>query len=107
MPTWTRSVQSLSVGCFLIDAPMGLHGDAAWTLDQLVALIVLITNTFSPPYTIVIYSLYSMGEVQLALAAATDRSEKRGKLQLTKFIMVKVKHNFQTVSPNITCKMCS
>ena len=49
LSTWTRHVQSSSVGCFLQDAPMGLQGDTPWTLEQLVALLTQIHDSFTPP----------------------------------------------------------
>ena len=80
---------------------MGLMGDIAWSLDQLVALILLISNTFTPPYTIVIFSLYGMGEVQRALATRTEGSPSPGgardKLQLTPFMMVKVNYKYASL----------
>ena len=83
-----------SVVCFLIDAPMGLHHDTPWSLEQLCNLINEIESNFNPPYTIVIYSQYSQGEVQRALAAlkSPQRGAQTAKLQLTKFVMVKVQH---------------
>ena len=94
LPTWTRGIQAKAVGCFIIDAPMGLLGDTAWTLEQLVSVILQINCTFTPPFTIVIYSLYGMGELQRALAdqASPQRGGVQEKLQLTNFIVVKVKH---------------
>ena len=72
---------------------MGLHGDTAWTLEELVSVIVLINRTFTPPYTIVIYSLYSMGELQRAFAgpASPQRGSTQEQLQFTKFVMQKVR----------------
>lgn len=86
-------MQAKPVGCFLIDAPMGLQGDSAWTLEELVSLVMLINSTFTPPFTIVIYSLYSMGEVQRALNGPTSPlgGSNKEKLQLTQFLMVKVR----------------
>ena len=70
---------------------MGLHGQTAWSLEEVVQLIRTIHSCFTPPYTIVIYSLYSMGEVQRALAAAEGKQANgKDKLQVTKFVMVKV-----------------
>ncbi|KAL0032741.1 hypothetical protein WJX79_007095 [Trebouxia sp. C0005] len=91
LPTWTRGIQAKAVGCFIIDAPMGLLGDTAWTLEQLVSVILQINCTFTPPFTIVIYSLYGMGELQRALAdqASPQRGGVQEKLQLTNFIVVK------------------
>ena len=60
-------------------------------LKKLFCLVRTIHNCFTPPYTIVIYSLYSMGEVQRALEAAEGKqSIGKDKLQVTKFVMVKV-----------------
>ncbi|KAL0030498.1 hypothetical protein WJX79_010792 [Trebouxia sp. C0005] len=81
LPTWTRGIQAKAVGCFIIDAPMGLLGDTAWTLEQLVSVILQIKCTFTPPFTIVIYSLYGMGELQRALA--DQASPQRGGVQDT------------------------
>ena len=93
LSTWTRHVQSRSVGCFLLDAPMGLQGDTPWTLEQLVALLMQIHDSFTPPFTIVIFSQYSLGEVQRALAAQGSPGKKE-RLQLTVFLMIKVKVAF-------------
>ena len=92
MPTWTRAVVTKDVGSFLIDAPMGFDGHPAWSLDQLVGVIRIIQATFTPPYSIIIYSLYGMGEVQRGLKAADEHQGGSSKeaLQVTKFIMVKV-----------------
>ena len=72
---------------------MSLHGDTAWTLEELVSVIVLINRTFTPPYTIVIYSLYSMGELQRAFAgpASPQRGSTQEQLQFTKFVIQKVR----------------
>lgn len=72
---------------------MGLQGDTPWTLEQLVALLKQILITFTPPFTIVIYSQYSVGEVQRALAAQ-GLTGKQERLQLTNFLMVKVRNTF-------------
>ena len=60
--------------------------------DQLVGVIRIIQATFTPPYSIIIYSLYGMGEVQRGLKAADEHQGGSSKeaLQVTKFIMVKV-----------------
>ena len=72
---------------------MGLQGDTPWTLEQLVALLKQILITFTPPFTIVIYSQYGVGEVQRALAAQ-GLTGKQERLQLTNFLMVKVRNTF-------------
>lgn len=71
---------------------MGLHGDVAWSLNQVITLVKSIEQWCAPPYTIVLYSLYSMSEVQRALVEAESNSKgKQGEgLQVTRFIMVKV-----------------
>ena len=80
--------------------PMGLHGDTPWSLEQLRNLITEIQSGFNPLYTIVIYSQYSLGEVQRALASSNspERGGKREGLQLTKFVMVKVSHRLSKCS---------
>ena len=79
---------------------MGLHGDTPWSLEQLCNLITEIQSGFNPPYTIVIYSQYSLGEVQRALASSSspERGGKKEGLQLTKFVMVKVNHKLSKCS---------
>ena len=69
---------------------MGLQGDTPWSLEQLVALLMQIHDSFTPPFTIVIFSQYSLGEVQRALAAQGSPGKKE-RLQLTVFLMIKVK----------------
>lgn len=107
LPSWTKFVIGKSVGTFFVDTPMGLKGDDAWTLGQLVDLIMQIHSTFTPPFVIVIYTQYGMTEVQRALGqrqSPTKSPSKKGgakdeQLELTQFIMVKVKHT----SPDSCC----
>ena len=91
-PSWTQSLESRVVGCFLLDTPMGGDGQQAWSLEELVGDIQIIHSTFTLPYSIIIYSLYSMGEVQRALQATNEAEGSTSKegLQITKFVMVKV-----------------
>ena len=72
---------------------MGLDGQPAFTLDQITQLIKLIHGIYDPPYSIIIYSLYSMGEVQRGVEEAVNKSVEvsQEKLQVTKFVMVKVR----------------
>ncbi|DBB03148.1 TPA: hypothetical protein ACH3X1_013378 [Trebouxia sp. C0004] len=89
LPTWAEKLKGRRLGCFIIDAPMGLRGDAAWTLTQVISVVGSIEQWCTPPYTIVLYSLYGLNEVQRALDEA-DKIKKRkqgGGLQVTHFIM--------------------
>ena len=92
LSTWAEKLKGRRLGCFIIDAPMGLHGDSAWSLNQVITLVKSIEQWCTPPYTIVLYSLHSMSDVQRALVEAESKSKgKQGKgLQVTRFIMVKV-----------------
>ena len=82
---------------------MGLDGQPAFTLDQITQLIKLIHGTYDPPYSIIIYSLYSMGEVQRSVEEAVNKSVEgsQEKLQVTKFVMVKVRvrHTLSYIIP--------
>ena len=71
---------------------MGLNGQPAFNLDQVIQLIKLIHGLFDPPYAIILYSLSGMGEVQRGVDEAVNNSleENKEKLQVAKFIMVKV-----------------
>ncbi|DBB00791.1 TPA: hypothetical protein ACH3X1_000723 [Trebouxia sp. C0004] len=70
LPTWAGKLRGKKLGCFIIDVPMGLQGDTAWSLQQVIAVVKSIEQRCTPPYTIVLYSLYSMYDVQRALDEA-------------------------------------
>ncbi|KAL0018273.1 hypothetical protein WJX77_002162 [Trebouxia sp. C0004] len=91
LPTWAEKLKGRRLGCFIIDAPMGLHDEGAWTLTQVISLVKSIELWCTPPYTIVLYSLYNLGKVQRALDEADQKKKgKQGEgLQVTHFIMVK------------------
>ena len=82
---------------------MGLDGQPAFTLDQITQLIKLIHGTYDPPYSIIIYSLYSMGEVQRSVEEAVNKSVEgsQEKVQVTNFVMVKVRvrHTLSYIIP--------
>ena len=105
-PAWVNSLQKKDVGSFIVDAPMGLDGQPAFTLDQITQLIKLIHGTYDPPYSIIIYSLYSMGEVQRSVDPPEEAVNKsvegsQEKVQVTKFVMVKVRvrHTLSYIIP--------
>lgn len=39
LPTWAEKLKGRRLGCFIIDAPMGLHGDVAWSLNQVITVV--------------------------------------------------------------------
>ena len=57
---------------------MGLVGEEAWTLDQLIKLIRFIHTHFTPSYTIVVYTIFSLSQVQQALASNKRPSLGKG-----------------------------
>ena len=94
---WRNEVEGKHVGCFIIDPPMGLasktgsFNDKRWELEDLINLVTFIASTCAAPYTIVLYSIYSIYEVQQALEE-TQKAAYYGpvKLYVYSFIMVKV-----------------
>lgn len=65
--------------------------DDYWSLKDLLGLITYIQATCHPPYTIVLYSLFSMHTVQQALKKREHESKRPVKLYVTQLLIVKVR----------------
>lgn len=86
---WTELLQGVKVGCFILDPPMGLKKDTPrWSLRDIMTTVNVIDVTFKNEFSIILYSMYSMAQVQEALEEETMSDGSR--LTVSRFVMVKV-----------------
>ncbi len=88
---WTEATRDPKPGCFLVDPPMGLGKDQdsqAFSLSDIVQLLVKIFSGHEAPYTVVLYSLYSQQSVQTAIGE--NEVLKDSRFSVSSFIMIKV-----------------
>lgn len=92
-PAWIDQLQDRPVGCFILDPPMDPQQDMSnssqhWSLTDIMKTVNVIDQSFHNEYSIILYSLYSMIEVQAALKEAPIANGSR--LTVSRFIIVKV-----------------
>ena len=94
-PQWSHLIKGKRVGLVIIDPPLGVgkpsnrYNDEPWSMETTVKLLMFLKSRLVPPYTVVLYTLFSMAELQKALQAADDLDE-RHKFLISSFVMGKV-----------------
>ena len=96
MSGWTESTKKPKAGCFILDPPLGLRGKAigfddttAWSLQQIIEILVSIYSVQDPPYTVVIFSLSSLHTMQMAIKS--DQRLEGSCFTVSSIILVKVR----------------
>ena len=87
-----KADEPFKVGCFILDPPLPLglsdDSDDAWDLDTVLRTVAVVCGSFRPPFSIIIYSTWSMREMQVALKAHAVLHSVR--LQVSEFVLMKV-----------------
>lgn len=101
MSAWATSLEGHKVGCFILDPPMELHkGTHGWSLRDIMKTVNVIDQNFTNEFAIILYTVHSMAEVQVALKQEPIADGSR--LSVSRFVIAKVNYSWFEVASFIS-----